>query len=562
MSKVQLIVKKSVVRLLAATKQGLPGPRGISGPPILSGEGPPDAGLGLDGDHYVDLAGAWIYGPKTAGSWGAPYSIAARTPVTVEVAPGETILGVLQNQQVQMAITGRVEVGDTYSLWADGVQHSHVVPADYELGDEFTQGDGSAPDPALWAPQAGVATIEGGALTLQAGAVLNSRWKCKSIDVSIFIPASYLTAGARAAAVALTHGNASFETQIRMQSYSPGDSFYIHYPISAAVETTTSFWRWNIDAQHLILRLVRDGDTGTGAVMWSLNDGASWNVRNLPTECIEASSFAYLRLQATTGELPIDKIVINSIDASEVYGVIDYTGATHADTSNPWDGAGVVQALADSINLDAANGLTAMRLDAKRLAVTTNQVGQYVPYVAQLVKGAGAQELTTVTLTTTALPAVPFSSTPAPGAIPLANEAGVLSGWVDPADIAAAALNARFRAGRWAFRTIDNPSGTITLDVTGADASKPARIHINANGAVTIDDIFDNLAADEEIQVVVSITHVGGPHAIGLAAANIEAPSEWAATAAGETEVVSWARIAGSAYWSIVDQPYLVKVTP
>jgi len=126
--------------------------------------------------------------------------------------------------------------------------------------------------------------------------------------------------------------------------------------------------------------------------------------------------------------------------------------------------------------------------------------------------------------------------------------------------IKSAVLNALFRSPKWEFQTIANPTGSIDIDATGAATGKAARVHIDANGAFTINDILDSLSAGEEIQVVVSITHTGGPHAIGINTANIEAPSEWAATAAGETEVVSWARIAGSAYWSIVDQPYLVQV--
>ena len=40
--------------------------------PILSGQGQPDNGKGEDGDYYLDLTNAKLYGPKTQGAWGGP----------------------------------------------------------------------------------------------------------------------------------------------------------------------------------------------------------------------------------------------------------------------------------------------------------------------------------------------------------------------------------------------------------------------------------------------------------------------------------------------------------
>ena len=40
--------------------------------PILSGKGQPDNGKGEDGDYYLDLTNAKLYGPKTQGAWGEP----------------------------------------------------------------------------------------------------------------------------------------------------------------------------------------------------------------------------------------------------------------------------------------------------------------------------------------------------------------------------------------------------------------------------------------------------------------------------------------------------------
>lgn len=58
--------------------EGDPGPQGdpgVDGRTVLSGTGAPGPGLGVDGDFYIDTATSDIYGPKTAGAWGAATSL-------------------------------------------------------------------------------------------------------------------------------------------------------------------------------------------------------------------------------------------------------------------------------------------------------------------------------------------------------------------------------------------------------------------------------------------------------------------------------------------------------
>lgn len=54
--------------LMAKPADGEPGQDGKT---ILNGTGTPSSGLGSDGDFYIDTAAQKIYGPKTAGAWGA-----------------------------------------------------------------------------------------------------------------------------------------------------------------------------------------------------------------------------------------------------------------------------------------------------------------------------------------------------------------------------------------------------------------------------------------------------------------------------------------------------------
>lgn len=61
------------------------GIQGSDGKTILNGTGAPGAGLGTDGDFYIDTAALEIYGPKTAGVWGSGTSIVGTDGVGIPV---------------------------------------------------------------------------------------------------------------------------------------------------------------------------------------------------------------------------------------------------------------------------------------------------------------------------------------------------------------------------------------------------------------------------------------------------------------------------------------------
>ena len=54
---------------------GADGADGVDGRTVLSGTGAPSSGLGANGDFYIDTTDWDIYGPKTAGAWGAGTSL-------------------------------------------------------------------------------------------------------------------------------------------------------------------------------------------------------------------------------------------------------------------------------------------------------------------------------------------------------------------------------------------------------------------------------------------------------------------------------------------------------
>lgn len=54
---------------------GAQGAQGNTGPGVLSGAADPAAGVGNDGDFYLNTATSTMFGPKSAGSWGAGFSL-------------------------------------------------------------------------------------------------------------------------------------------------------------------------------------------------------------------------------------------------------------------------------------------------------------------------------------------------------------------------------------------------------------------------------------------------------------------------------------------------------
>lgn len=54
---------------------------------ILSGTGVPGAGLGVDGDFYIDTAADNLYGPKSGGAWGSATSLVGPAGSTGPAGP-------------------------------------------------------------------------------------------------------------------------------------------------------------------------------------------------------------------------------------------------------------------------------------------------------------------------------------------------------------------------------------------------------------------------------------------------------------------------------------------
>lgn len=111
---------------------GGPGPAGNG---VLSGTGAPAAGLGRDGDFYLDLAQARLYGPKAGGVWpaagvpltGAPGATGPQGPTGPVGADGDVGPQGPQGPagpasvQLQWSIPSNTAFGDgQYYLWPQG----------------------------------------------------------------------------------------------------------------------------------------------------------------------------------------------------------------------------------------------------------------------------------------------------------------------------------------------------------------------------------------------------------------------------------------------------------
>lgn len=72
---------------------GLTGSTGLTGTSMLNGTGVPSAGLGNNGDFYIDVTAKFLYGPKASGAWPAGNSIvgpAGTSPPLATVAQYRT----------------------------------------------------------------------------------------------------------------------------------------------------------------------------------------------------------------------------------------------------------------------------------------------------------------------------------------------------------------------------------------------------------------------------------------------------------------------------------------
>ena len=81
---------------------------------LLSGTTAPAAGLGYNGDFYLNSATWQVYGPKTTGGWGAPTSIhGAVGPRIINTYSGTAVTAVIGDALAYVRLTG---TNPTYTI--------------------------------------------------------------------------------------------------------------------------------------------------------------------------------------------------------------------------------------------------------------------------------------------------------------------------------------------------------------------------------------------------------------------------------------------------------------
>jgi hypothetical protein len=117
---------------------GTNGTNGADGSTVLSGGAPPDDQLdGVDGDFYIDTSTNQIYGPKTAGAWGAPTDLQGSPWTAGGTLPSVgTETGVLMGESPSDGIaamndgaTSALMISD-FNIPLDSVPTQHVVAPD------------------------------------------------------------------------------------------------------------------------------------------------------------------------------------------------------------------------------------------------------------------------------------------------------------------------------------------------------------------------------------------------------------------------------------------------
>lgn len=128
------IAWRKLIRTLRVPAGGEPTEDGLTNT-ILNGTGAPNAGLGNDGDFYIDTAAVAIYGPKNTGAWGSGTSLKIALPL--DLGNSAQITGTLK--QANAGLGGNISAISGLLKNTAGVISGVTAPAGAVVGTTDTQ---------------------------------------------------------------------------------------------------------------------------------------------------------------------------------------------------------------------------------------------------------------------------------------------------------------------------------------------------------------------------------------------------------------------------------------
>ena len=133
---------------------GAAGTNGTNGLSVLNGSGVPAGSTGVDGDFYIDTAAWNIYGPKTAGAWGAGTSLIGSGMANPMTTAGDIIVGGAAGAPGRLAVGG----ANTVLHGGTGPAYSAVLPADLDVSADNVTANATSAHHGLLPKLSGAAT--------------------------------------------------------------------------------------------------------------------------------------------------------------------------------------------------------------------------------------------------------------------------------------------------------------------------------------------------------------------------------------------------------------------
>jgi hypothetical protein len=108
----------SLAALTGAT--GATGAAGTNGKNVLYGAANPSAGIGVDGEFYINTTTNYLFGPKTSGAWGAGVSLVGPAGTVTQAS----VVAAIATQTADVVVWTQQAVGESATAAKSGTKDS------------------------------------------------------------------------------------------------------------------------------------------------------------------------------------------------------------------------------------------------------------------------------------------------------------------------------------------------------------------------------------------------------------------------------------------------------